>query len=90
MESDPSGTELPDLAGLIHRPAWMAVGSCRGSSMKVYFPERGASAERAREVCRSCPVQGECLSYAMADPDLAGVWEGLTARERVRMRQSVA
>ena len=43
--------------------------------------------ERARAVCSGCAVQAECAQYAMADPDLRGVWAGMTAKERRELRR---
>jgi hypothetical protein len=72
---------------VLHRPAWMAEAACRGMSTTVFFPELGGNATAARAVCRTCPVQGECLSYAEADSDLEGVWGGTSGAERKRARR---
>ena len=34
----------------------------------------------ARAVYRSCPMQTECLDYALADESLPGVWGDATER----------
>ena len=45
----------------------------------------------ALEVCAGCPVRRECADYAVAaGPRLGGVWGGLTAAERARIRQGAA
>lgn len=43
--------------------------------------ERAAREAVAVEVCRSCPVRGECLDLAMRVRPEYGVWAGLTAAE---------
>ena len=90
MQPHPGGLELPDLADLIQRPEWFSQAGCRGADLAPYFPSRGASAEHARAVCHTCMVRRECLDYALADPDLVGVWGGTSARERAAMRRAVA
>lgn len=41
---------------------------------------------RARQVCASCPVQGSCLQFALRTGEDHGIWGGLTAGERRRLR----
>jgi hypothetical protein len=45
-----------------------------------------ASVAGARKVCADCPVRSECFDFAMSDLDLYGVWAGLTAQERQKLR----
>lgn len=44
--------------------------------------ERRAREERAKEICAACPVQRECLEYALATKEPYGIWGGLTEVER--------
>jgi WhiB family redox-sensing transcriptional regulator len=39
----------------------------------------------ARAVCRTCPVQDECLAYALATREVRGLWGGLSPAERGRL-----
>ena len=68
------------------RPAWMANAACSRAVTAEWFPGKGRAPTTARAVCRSCPVQSDCLDYALANEDLAGVWGGTTERERRAMR----
>lgn len=43
--------------------------------------------EAARDVCRSCPVRGECLDYALRAKERFGMWGGLTPIERLRIER---
>ena len=83
--------EEPDpweyLEQLTRRPLWQSLAACRGTGPDRHFPARGASLVATRALCASCTVRSECLAYALADPDLAGVWGGTTDRERRRMRR---
>jgi len=75
------------VAELVHRPPWMQWGACRDADGVNFFPTRGQEARPAKAVCwRRCPVREACLSFAMADPDLQGVWGGTSERERRRGR----
>jgi hypothetical protein len=46
--------------------------------------------ELAQRTCRVCPVRVPCLEYAMARPELDGIWGGLTERQRTRRRTKIA
>jgi WhiB family redox-sensing transcriptional regulator len=88
---DPRADDGPlGLEELIHRPIWQALAACRGEPTSTFFPERGGSMARARELCASCPVMGQCLSYADADEDLDGYWGGTSGRERARLRRTAS
>ncbi len=52
-----------------------------------FFPARGESAREAKAICAACPVQRECLDYALQSEAAYGVWGGLTERERHRMKR---
>ena len=65
---------------------WRELAACRGIDLGVFFPERGASAGPARQVCAGCPVRQPCLDYAITNRIAYGVWGGLTERERRALR----
>lgn len=81
-----------DIAAWLARPAWMQRAACRGvaNTLDLFFPSRGESLTEAKAVCRECPVQAECLDYAMINHEAHGVWGGLSERERRRLRRMVA
>ena len=64
--------------------------NCLGVDPDLFFPERGASTREAKEVCRGCVVQKDCLEYALANGEKFGIWGGLSERERRRIRRSRA
>lgn len=59
----------------------------------MFFPPKAAPdimrgmEAQAKTVCESCPVQAECLEEALARPEEWGVWGGMTAGERQRLRR---
>lgn len=48
---------------------------------------RFARIQAAKSVCRVCPVQRECLDWAVETDQDFGVWGGATERERKIMRK---
>ena len=69
---------------------WQHRGACRGPHADVFFPpshferkhDRNEREMRAREICRSCPVMGACLEYAIQIREPHGIWGGLNEAER--------
>ena len=78
------GTFIADL------PAWMDEAVCAQTDPEEFFPTVGISAAAAKQVCRSCPVQADCLDYAVTHGERFGIWGGLTERERRRLRRGAA
>lgn len=66
--------------------SWMGEAACRGVSPDLFFPDRGESTAPAKAVCAGCPVSDECLEYAIRGREMFGVFGGLSARERLRLR----
>ena len=51
-------------------------------------PKSAAVLERkAKVVCAACPVQSECLTYAVSRPEKYGTWGGLNEEERASERR---
>ena len=63
--------------------------SCAQSDPELWFPETGASPDRAKIICYGCPGILQCRDYALRHPGLYGVWGGMTARERTAARLTV-
>ncbi len=80
-------TTLVDLLYGSGRPSWFADAACKEHPELSWHPELGESTAPAKRICSGCLVRAECFDYALADPALAGVWGGLSARERGRLRR---
>lgn len=66
---------------------------CLQVDPEIWFPEKGASARDAKQVCQQCPLaaaefggNGRCLDVAMANNEQYGVFGGLAPLERKRLR----
>lgn len=79
----------PDL-GLEPEP-WMDEAVCTSVlDDALFYPEKGGTARIAKTICQACPVKVECLTYALEHHEEHGVWGGLSANERVRLRRGAA
>jgi len=64
---------------------WWKHAACRGADPALYHPEPTVNAKNsaaAKRVCRRCPVQVECLRYAVERREPYGIWGGTTPVER--------
>lgn len=66
--------------------SWQAAALCAQIDSGIFFPEKGEPTTLAKQVCRRCPVDGECLAYALRNNERFGVWGGTSERERRRLR----
>lgn len=68
---------------------WRDLAACREMSDVDFFPSPDdvGAIRRVQAVCGSCPVMDECLSYALETNQPDGVWGGVTAVERTKLRR---
>jgi WhiB family transcriptional regulator, redox-sensing transcriptional regulator len=66
---------------------WRHKAACRTEDPELFFPV-GTSGPallqitEAKAVCQRCPVNAECLAWALASGQDAGIWGGMTEDER--------
>lgn len=65
---------------------WMVDAACKGTPTNIFFPGTGQNATEAKSICGTCPVADECLEYALADPDLQGIFGGMSVKQRRKIR----
>jgi WhiB family redox-sensing transcriptional regulator len=73
--------------------SWRTAAACRSESAAHFFapphferkPEKDAREGAARALCRSCPVQRQCLEHSLAVQEPHGIWGGLNELERRRL-----
>ena len=72
---------------------WVHRARCRDEDPELFFPigttgSAAIQAEKAKTVCRQCEVRVECLEWAMATGQDAGVWGGMSEEERRSLRRA--
>lgn len=69
-------------------PKWTGSEPCAQTDPEAFYPELGANAQPAKQVCmRGCPMFEECLEWAIwFEPD--GIWAGTSPRERREIRRN--
>lgn len=61
----------------------------REKAVNVFYPQRGSTSFKFRDVCRGCEVRCECLTWSVLAEDHGG-WAGTSAVERRMIRDEVA
>ncbi|SDD18520.1 WhiB family transcriptional regulator [Streptomyces prasinopilosus] len=71
---------------------WRTRAACRDEDPDLFFPI-GTSGpalfqtEQAKTVCRRCPVQRQCLDWALETGQSLGVWGGTSETERRALKR---
>lgn len=81
-------------------PAWRERSACRnlGVDPDMFFVSDEARRTKKNEkltpleqlavdICAKCPVSGNCLSYALDNPQEVGIWGGTTTTMRKALRK---
>jgi WhiB family redox-sensing transcriptional regulator len=68
------------------------MAACKDTPDVDFFPspEDVSGIARAKEVCATCAVADECLSYAIQTRQSEGVWGAHTTKERTKLRRKWA
>lgn len=69
--------------------ATSSAAACATVDPELFFPvseQQTHQIDRAKSFCRACPVQASCLSWALEAGLAEGIFGGLTATERRRVR----
>jgi WhiB family redox-sensing transcriptional regulator len=82
---------MRNLSGLAD---WRSRAACRDADPDLFFPEGAAgpalrTAEQAKRLCETCPVQVRCLDWALDHHAAFGIWGGLTEGERRDLRHAL-
>ena len=68
--------------------SWYDDAACKGSDPNLWVPAKGDyQYGDLRDTCNGCPVRPQCADYAINNPDLLGLWAGMTAKERYNERR---
>lgn len=79
---------------LTPQAAWFTGGmtyvACKDADINLFFSTSPAKTAEAKAICARCLLIKPCRERAMADPEIEGVWGGLTLVERNAIRASVS
>lgn len=75
-------------AGIGAFESWQEYARCAQTDPEAFFPNKGDSGTAAKRVCADCPVQQQCLEYALANDERIGIWGGTTPNDRRRIRRT--
>ncbi len=72
---------------------WRNEAACRNEDPELFFPIGSTGpaveqADQAKQVCMTCTVREDCLEYALASNQDAGIWGGLTEDERRTLKRA--
>jgi WhiB family redox-sensing transcriptional regulator len=72
---------------------WVHRARCKDEDPELFFPigNTGPAAQQidmAKAICLVCDVRQECLEWAIATGQDAGVWGGLSEDERRAVRRA--
>jgi WhiB family redox-sensing transcriptional regulator len=69
---------------------WREEAACRNHPFPDVFFSDAHDVRRyiTREWCSECPVRNECLREALDNDQQWGIWGGLSARERNKLRRT--
>jgi WhiB family redox-sensing transcriptional regulator len=67
--------------------AWRDDALCQQVGWEPFFPPKGGRSNAAKAICASCPVQAECLEYAVTSFQRHGIWGGKSETDFRRIRK---
>lgn len=63
---------------------WRSRASCKDMSPSLFYLENQRSVPTPiKQLCNACPVQQECLMFAIENHERYGIWGGLGYRTRL-------
>lgn len=78
---------------------WKSQGVCAGTYSNLWFPygdgddsglrHHVKETARAKELCFTCPVRIECLTYALDTNQRWGIWGGFGPEERTTASRAI-
>lgn len=69
---------------------WRDDALCATVGGVFWFPEDALTYRKAIKICNECPVINECFNFAVSNHIHHGIWGGVGATERQRMRVDAA
>lgn len=73
---------------------WADRAACKGEDLVLFFGpdgerklEKQAREKVAKKICDACPVQVDCLDFAVGRPEKYGFYGGLNEEDRASLRR---
>jgi WhiB family redox-sensing transcriptional regulator len=80
-----SSTDVAQQSDLGGKP-WRRFALCVGHEPDLWFPTESDDDAKAVGICQACPVRLDCLGWALESNERYGIWGGVSARRRQRIR----
>lgn len=69
---------------------WQHQAACKGHDINLFIPKdkeerQGKAVRYNKTICDTCPVQKDCLDYALANHPPIGLWAGTLPKDRDKM-----
>ena len=61
---------------------WQFQSACKTEQSDIFFSELASKVSKAKAICQTCPVQSQCLAFALENNIEEGIFGGLTPDER--------
>ena len=75
----------------IKAPLFDGTQTCSQVDPEIFFPEDSgksrSSMPHIKAICGPCAFKVPCLEYALANPELDGIWSATTVKDRIRIRR---
>lgn len=68
---------------------WRELALCLGHDPDLWFPQESDGGANAIRICSACPVRLDCLAWAIEHNERTGIWGGISARKRQRIRAEI-
>jgi len=65
---------------------WRDHALCAQTDPELWFPDTGGRSPQAKAICGLCAVSQQCLETALDNREPYGIWGGLSADERKKLR----
>jgi len=69
---------------------WRDRAACLTADPELFFATHKIDVERAKDICRKCPVIRECLMNALGQSNQHGVAGGLSESERKALKRKAS
>jgi len=74
--------------GNVEDEDWRFAAKCKNTAAPdIFYSYDAVDIRKAKQECNACPVRSECLNFAFKTLQDFGVWGGLSARERRKVKR---